>query len=401
MKVKNDNNEEVTVKDQKSVDRELLKFYQNLYRSQENKLQTNTIEQFLESENTPHPKLSKSESDKLEGILTIEEATAYIKKCRSDASPGSSGFTGGFYKFFWRNLKKFIIDSLNFSYDSGSLSITQKLGIIILLPKPNKDKKLLTNWRPISLLNQIYKILSGALAERLKPVLPKIIHNDQKGFVKGRFIGECIRNTYDIIEYTKDKKKAAMLLLIDFEKAFDSISHSFIIKTLHFFGFGYSFIKWINLLLNDVSSCINHCGNITERFKVGRSCRQGDPISPYLFILCIEIMAIKIRQDSSVKGFRMGNFEHKIYIYADDLTAYLDGTEESLRGLVNILDKFHGASGLKINLGKCKAVWIGKERFSKNKLCTDLKLVWSNNFSLLGVEFDSDLADMDTNFRKN
>ena len=122
----------------------------------------------------------------------------------------------------------------------------------------------------------------------MKPALQHIIHTDQKGFVAGRFIGECVRNTYDVLEYAKNKNRAGLLLLIDFEKAFDSISHSFIIKCLHFFGFGLSFIKWVNVLLNDVSSCINHCGNVSERFKVGRSCRQGDPISPYLFrCVCI------------------------------------------------------------------------------------------------------------------
>ena len=109
---------------------------------------------------------------------------------------------------------------------------------------------------------------------------------------------------------------------------------------------------------------------------------------------------MEIRQDPSVKGFKIGNFEHKIDIYADDLTDYLDGTDESLRGLIDILDKFHLISGLKINLGKCKAVWIGKIRFSNHKVCADLNLVWSNSFTLLGTEFDSDLANMDNNFRK-
>ena len=171
-------------------------------------------------------------------------------------------------------------------------------------------------------------------------------------------------------------------------------------KTLDYFGFGYSFMKWINLILNDLSSCINHCGNITDRFSVGRSCRQGDPISPYLCILCVEILALKIRKEPKVKGFKLGNYEHKIDIYADDLTAYLDGTEASLRAIIDILGDFHKISGLKINLGKCKAVWIGAKRFCKDKLCTEFKLIWSNNFSLLGVDFDSDLANMDTNFNK-
>ena len=131
----------------------------------------------------------------------------------------------GFYKFFWRNLKHFVVNSLN--YETGYLSVTQKLGEVILLPTPEREKCFLANWRPISLLNHIYEILSGVLTERLKPVLESIIHVDEKGFVAGRYIEECIRNTYNVLEYAKSKRKAGMLLLIYFEKAFDSISHSF------------------------------------------------------------------------------------------------------------------------------------------------------------------------------
>ena len=387
------------VNEQARVEKEIFKFYQNLYKSQESKEKIITIEDFLGPEEISKcPKIKNKQAEKLEGKLRVDEATRYIKKCWSDASPGSSGLTGAFYKFFWRNLKHFIVNSLNYAYETGNLSISQKLGVIILLPKPDKDKRFLTNWRPISLLNQVYKILSGALTERLKPVLESIIHTDQKGFVSGRYIGEVPRNTYDVLEYAKSRNRTGLLLLIDFEKAFDSISHSFIIKCLHFFGFGFSFIKLINVLLNDVSSCINHCGNISERFRVGRSCRQGDPISPYLFIICVEILAIKIRGDSQVKGFKIGNFEQKLDFYADDLTAYLDGSKTSLENIIEILDRFRRISGLKINLSKCKAVWIGRNRFSNNKICDNLNLIWTNKFRLLGIDFDSDLAKMDTNF---
>ena len=401
LKIKNEiNNTEKIITEQNKIDEEIRKFYSKLYKSQEHS-HNETVESFIGNENLKNcPKISVLEAQNLEGLLSLEEATKYMKSCRSDASPGSSGFTGGFYKCFWRNIKHFVVNALNHAYEIGNLSLSQKLGVIILLPKPNKDKTSLSNWRPNSLLNQCYKILSGALAERLKPTLPSLIHQDQKGFVKGRFIGECIRTTYDIIEYAKMNNKVSLLLLIDFEKAFDSVSHSFIIKTLKFFGYGYSFIKWINLILHDLSSCINHCGNITERFSVGRSCRQGDPISPYLFILCAEILALKIRQDPRVKGFKVGNWQHKLDMYADDLTCYLDGSESSLRSAINILDDFKKISGLKINLGKCKAIWIGRYRFSKVELCSDLKLIWTNSFTLLGIDFDSDLAKMDTNLLK-
>ena len=353
---KDANGKEQLIKDQKAIDGEIYNYYKNLYKSHEDKINRLTIDGFLGTLGNKIPKLTEKQSKTLEGLLTIQEATDYIKKCRADASPGSSGFTGAFFKVFWRHLKHFVVNSLNYAFETGSLSVSQKLGVVILLPKPEKDKRNLSNWRPISLLNQTYKILSGALAERIKNVLPDIINEDQKGFVRGRFMGECIRNTYDVMDYAKNNNMAGLILLIDFEKAFDSISHTFILKALHFFGFGYSFLKWINVLLNEASSCINHCGNITKRFKIERSCRQGDPISPYLFIVCVEILAIKIREDSLLKGFNIGNYVKKLDFYADDLTAYLVGTEASLRRMIVILDEFFNLSGLKINLAKCKAV---------------------------------------------
>ena len=147
-----------------------------------------------------------------------------------------------------------------------------------------------------------------------------------------------------------------------------------------------------------ISTPVSTTGNISEHFKVGRSCRQGDPTSPYLFNICVEILALKIRKDSKVKGFNLGSFEQKLDFYADDLTAYLDGSQNSLINVIKILEGFKNLSGLKINLSKCKAVWIGKNRFLNIKICEDYPFIWTNKFRLLGVDFDSDLANMDTNF---
>ena len=166
LKIKTENKGEHIISDQVNIDKELRNFYSDLYKSQEPK-NIGTIENFLGKNGVKKcPKITEKEASQLEGLISIDEATSYIKKCRSDASPGSSGFTGGFFKCFWRDLKKLVVDSFNYAYEAGNLALSQKLGVIILLPKPNKDKLLLSNWRPISLLNQCYKILSGVLAER-------------------------------------------------------------------------------------------------------------------------------------------------------------------------------------------------------------------------------------------
>ena len=127
-----------------------------------------------------------------------------------------------------------------------------------------------------------------------------LIHPDQKGFVAGRYIGEAIRTTYDIIEHAKEKK-------IDFEKAYDSVSFNFIIKCLKFLNFSNDLIRWVSILLNNFKGVVNHCGNISERFAIGRGCRQGDPIASYLFIICIEILAHKLRADTFVEGLKLSD----------------------------------------------------------------------------------------------
>ena len=121
-----------------------------------------------------------------------------------------------------------MLNAVDYAFENNQLSVSQNLGIISIIPKGEKDKRYLTNWRPLTLLNSLYKLVSGCIAERIKPVLNSIIHPDQKGFVAGRYIGEAIRTTYDIMHVAKEKNLAGILLCIDFEKAYDSISFKYI-----------------------------------------------------------------------------------------------------------------------------------------------------------------------------
>ena len=148
---------------------------------------------------------------------------------------------------FWKHLGHFIVRSINFGFKKGELSVRQKEGIITCIPKENKSRYNMKNYRPISLLNCIYKIASDAIANRFKTTLHKLIHKDQTGFISGRYLGENSRLVYDIMHCAEQYNLKGLLLLIDFEKAFDSISWSFINKVLSFFGLGKSIISWVNL----------------------------------------------------------------------------------------------------------------------------------------------------------
>ena len=198
------------------------------------------------------------------------------------------------------------------------MSTTQKQAIIICLPKGDKPRHFLNNWRPISLLNTVYKIASGSIASRMKKFLTNLVDSDQTGFMAGRSISENIRLIYDIMEYSEEENLPGLLLLIDFEKAFDSLSWPFVQKVLKFFNFGTSFQKWISLFYSDISAMVNQGGNLSEQFKVHRGCRQGDPLSPYIFILCIEILAIMIRNNKDITGIKISEKEKKLSLYADD-----------------------------------------------------------------------------------
>jgi hypothetical protein len=310
------------------------------------------------------------------------------------SSPGSSGFTAAFLNFFWSDLGHFLVRSINHGFETGELSVTQKQGIITCIPKGDKDKMYLKNWRPISLLNVSYKIASSCIANRLKTVLHKIISEDQTGFLSGRFMGENIRLLYDIMFYTEKYNKPGMLLLLDFATAFDSLSWKFMNNVLDFFNFGTSFKKWIELFYKNIQSCVVVNGHMSDWFYIYRGCRQGDPLSPYLFILCAEILALLIKTNKNITGIKVEKNEFIISQYADDTTLMLDGSEKSLRNTMQVLKFYADISGLNINMDKTKAVWIGSKRESENRICRDLNLKWDTEFKLLGVFFSVNLNSM-------
>ena len=140
-----------------------------------------------------------------------------------------------FFKVFWKKIGHFIVRSINDGFNKGLLSVTQREGVITCIPKDGKPRNQIKNYRPISLLNCIYKIASGVIALRIKNTLNKLIHADQTGFISGRYIGENTRLVYDVMHFAEEHNIPGLLLLIDFEKAFDSISWSFFIQGFKIF----------------------------------------------------------------------------------------------------------------------------------------------------------------------
>ena len=179
---------------------------------------------------------------------------------------------------------------------------------------------------------------------------------------------------------------------MDFEKAFDSISWKFINHTLNFFNFGDSIKRWINCFYNDIQSFVIQNGFLFEPFTVKRGCRQGDPLSPYNFLLCAEILSRQFKASPDIKGIEIAGIEYLLSQFADDTTILLDGSENSLNEALKILNMFVLASGLKLNANKTRAVWIGSQKLSGETFNHRLKIDWSQtDFTILGTKFSCNL----------
>ena len=173
-----------------------------------------------------------------------------------------------------------------------------------------------------------------------------------------------------------------MILLIDFEKAFDSVSFKMIDATLEMFGFGQYYRDWITILLKDFEACINNSGNISKRFPVKRGCRQGDPISGYLFILYIEVLAIALKSNEEIKSYKLTNdLKHLLDQYADDLTLYLERSKvhteniENVQAVLDTLECFRLLSGFTVNRGKTMLSIFGFKD-SDPQICEQLGIKW-------------------------
>ena len=361
-------------------------FYANLLQSKDDQLSdTNLVDLGLEAR-------IQDKNDDLGSSLTINELGSVLKRMKSNKTPGIDGIT---FKMFWGKLKYYVVHALNRCFEKGQLSVSLRQSIIICLPKGNKDRSLIKNWRPISLLSVVYKLASGVIADRLKESLNKIISNCQSGFIKGRYISDSTRLIYDALEIAETHKIPGLLMCIDFEKAFDSLSWKFLYKVLSYFGYSQNFIKWVKLFNTDIKAYVLQCGFLSEEINIQRGCRQGDPISSYLFLLGAEILTRLILLNPDLIGLKIEEKEFKLTQFADDTTLMLNGTQHSLQSALNTLEIFGNLSGLKMNKEKTKVIWIGSKKHCKEKLNVTVNLEWGNTeFTALGLKFSTNLHDI-------
>ena len=189
-----------------------------------------------------------------------------------------------------------------------------------------------------------YKIISKALASRIKKVLPNLISPQQTAYVENRFIGETGRLIVDITEITDVINKEGFLVTMGIKKAFDALDHTFVISVLKKFGFGNNFVSWIETLILKQESCVVNGGNTTQYFHLERGARQGDPILVYIFLLALEVLPFLVRNNKDIEGLNIFYHPFLYTAYADDTTFFLEN-RESIEELVKAFSLFSSISG--------------------------------------------------------
>ena len=345
------------ISDQQAILEECRLFYQKLY-SKNNEVDPSNFPFFYENEGIP--KISEAQKQACDSELSESEIFKTLKCFNKNKSPGLDGITAEFYICFWEAIKNKLLEVYHHSFNHGILPETLRTGVIVLLEKKGKDRLEIANWRPITLLGVDYKLLTKTLGERLKNVLPDLIHPDQNGFVPGGNIFFSTHTIRDLLFYCNKEKIDLILLALDYSKAFDSVNFKFIHKAFQLFNFGENFQKWINVIYNGGKSCISNNGFVSKTFEIERSTRQGDPISPLVFILVLEILFINIRNDPNIKGIKIVKNEVKLTSYADDASYFLKNIN-SVKNLLSTIRKFSKVSGLEVNCTKSECLLLNFE----------------------------------------
>ncbi|GJY25246.1 RNA-directed DNA polymerase, eukaryota, reverse transcriptase zinc-binding domain protein [Tanacetum coccineum] len=327
---------------------------------------------------------------KLECEVTLDELKWAVWDYGSEKSPGPNGFSFGFYRYFWAVIENDVFKAVKHFFMYADIPKGCNSSFIALIPKI-PDANLVKDFRPISLIGSIYKIIAKILTNRLVKVLGDIVSNVQSAFIKGRQIldGPFILN--EVLQWCKSKKKQSLIFKVDFEKAFDSVRWDFLDDVLRKFGFGNKWCEWIQKCLKSSRGSILINGSPTEEFQFFKGLKQGDPLSPFLFILvmeCLHLSFQKVVDAGMFTGIRLSqsvNLSHMFY--ADDAVFVGQWNDKNINTLTHVLECFYLASGLRINMSKSRIMGVHVNRDNVHHAAGKLGcLILNSPFSYLGTK---------------
>jgi len=296
--------------------------------------------------------ITEEHNDLLIKPISLQEVEEVVQQLKDGKAPGPDGFTTNFFHKFWDLIKNEVWQVVEESRALRWMYPGFNATFITVIPK-SEESNTPDKYRPIALCNTIYKITSKVIATRLKPLLPLIISPEQSGYVEGHQITDGIILTHEIIHSLTRTKKPGMLLKLDLSKAFDSLSWAYIQKILIAFGFAHSWVRWIYNMLSSVFYSILIHGIPSATYRPSRGIRQGDPLSPFLFVIMAEGLGKAItaaKRDNHIRGLSFKNspaFTHQQFV--DDNMLFGHPSMQEARRIKAILSTFSDASGALIN----------------------------------------------------
>ncbi|KAB2609074.1 hypothetical protein D8674_012242 [Pyrus ussuriensis x Pyrus communis] len=312
-----------------------------------------------------NPSVSPEMNEALIAPVTEEEIKAAAGNMGGLKAPGPDGFQGIFYQTYWEIVREGVSALVrDLIQDAAGSSLINQTHVVLIPKVPNPE--VVSQFRPISLCNYSYKILSKILANRLKVLLPKIISPSQNAFVTGRQIQDCIGIAHEMFHYLKGRKarnRFEMGIKLDMQKAYDRVEWDFLDAVMERMGFCSRWRSLISGCVSSVKFAVLLNGQAGKSFAPSRGLRQGDPLSPYLFILVGEVLSKLIQgavDQRRLEGVKIGGSGPVIshLFFADDTLLFLRADMKNCRNLRHLLDNFCVASGQKVNLEK-SSVFFG------------------------------------------
>ncbi|GKV34368.1 hypothetical protein SLEP1_g42745 [Rubroshorea leprosula] len=301
-------------------------------------------------------KISEEQMVWLERPFSVEEIEEGLKSCDGSKAPGPDGYNLNFLKFFWNSIKDDFVAFFHEFHQSCKLVKGLNSSFLTLIPKKLNPREL-KDFRPISLIGCVYKILSKVLANRLKNVMSEIISETQSAFIGGRQLVDSVLVLNEVVDEVRNRKTPAFVFKADFQKAYDCVNWTYLDWMMERFGFGAKWKGWIKECLSTARCSVLVNGSPTEEFELERGLRQGDPLSPFLFLMIMEGLnglVKKAESEGLLQGIEIGKKGLTVSLlqFADDTVILGRADSENILTVKAILRWFEIMSGLRINYSK-------------------------------------------------
>lgn len=335
-------------------------------------------------------KLDSDQSKELEREFSLQEIESALRSTDKTKAPGPDRINAGVLTMLWPEIKNDVLKFFKDFHHSGILPKGSNSSFIALIPKrPNASHP--SDFRPISLMNALTKLLTKVMATRLKALMPDLVSEHQSAFIKGRQVTDGILITSEIVSMLQQNKLHDIIFKIDFEKAFDRVKWTFVYDVLRAMNFGSTWIAWIQKFFASsyISVLVN--GSPTTEFQPSRGLRQGDPLSPLLFNLVGEALSCMIKTGARENLFRgitlkEGSVQMTHLQFADDVILFLNDDYSSILGIKRILQCFQVISGMKVNFTKSQVYAFHIDAEVKKKWALKLQcILGSVPFKYLGA----------------